>query len=326
MVRLAAKLGIDLGTSNILIYRKGQGIVLQEPTVVAADTRTKRVLAVGEEARDMIGRTPDHIVAIPPLRDGVIADYSFTVKMLEFLLDKVLGKRRWFKPKLMICVPCGATNVERRAVATAAKEAGAGDCQIIDEPMAAAIGAGLPISQPGGNMVVDIGGGTTDIAVISLGGIVRHACLRMGGNKMDEAIQKHMRNQYNLMVGDRTAEEIKKKIGSAYWLEQELCLEVRGRDASGGLPRAVEVGSEEIRDALAEPLRAITEKVCSVLEQTPPELSSDIIQRGVVVTGGGGLLRGIDQLLTAKTDIPVRVAENAMHCVAFGTGRALEKA
>lgn len=324
LVRLASQLGIDLGTSNILVYKKGQGIVVEEPTVVAVNQKTRKVLAVGEEAREMIGRTPDHIVAIRPLRDGVIADYSYTLKMLEFLIDRVAGKRRWFKPKLMICVPVGATNVERRAVVKAAKEAGAGETYTIDEPMAAAIGAGLPIGAPGGNMVVDVGGGTTDIAVISLNGIVKSASLRIGGTKFDEAISKHMRNHYGLMIGERTAEEIKIKIGSAYPLEQELRLEVRGRDIHGGLPHTVEVTSEEIREALSEPLRAITEKVCTVLESTPPELSSDIIVRGIVITGGGGMLRGLDNLLAAVTDIPTRVAENALHCVALGTGRALE--
>lgn len=326
MVRLASHLGIDLGTSNILVYKKGRGIVLDEPTVVALNGQTKKVLAVGERAREMIGRTPGHILAIRPLRDGVIADYSHTLKMLEFLIDQAAGRRRWFKPKLMICVPSGATNVEKRAVVQAAKEAGAGECDTIDETMAAAVGAGMPIATPGGNMVVDIGGGTTDIAVISLDGIVQAGSLRIGGNKFDEAIVRHMRSTYNLMVGERTAEEIKIKIGSAYPLEQELRLEVRGRDLMGGLPRTVEVTSEEIREALGEPLRAITEKVCSVLEKTPPELSSDIIGRGIVVTGGGALLLGIDKLLTAVTDIPVRIADNALHCVAIGTGRAVENA
>ena len=326
MVRLTAKLGIDLGTSNILIYKKGKGIILEEPTVVALNSLTKKVLAVGEKAREMIGRTPGHIIAIRPLRDGVIADYSHTLKMLEYLIDKVAGRRRWFKPKLMICVPSGATNVEKRAVVQAAKEAGAGECYTIDETMAAAIGAGLPISSPGGNMVIDIGGGTTDIAVISLDGVVLAGSLRIGGNKFDEAITRHMRNTYNLMVGERTAEEIKMKIGSAYPLEQELRLEVRGRDLMGGLPRTVEVTSEEIREAMSEPLRTITEKVCFVLEQTPPELSSDIIGRGIVVTGGGALLRGIDKLISVVTDIPVRIADNALHCVALGTGRAIENA
>jgi rod shape-determining protein MreB len=324
MVKLSVELGIDLGTSNILVFRKGDGIVLEEPTVVALDTQTRKVLAVGEAARDMIGRTPGNIVAIRPLNDGVIADYTNTVKMLEFLIDRVCGRRRLFRPRLMTCIPSSATNVERRAVVQAAKEAGAGECFTIEEPMAAAIGAGLPISMPGGNMVVDIGGGTTDIAVISLGGLVLSESMRVGGIKLDEAISRHLRGAYNLMVGERTAEEIKWKIGSAYPLEHELRLEVRGRDVMAGLPRTIEVTSEEIREALSDPLRAITEKVCSVLENTPPELASDIITRGITITGGCGLLRGIDYLLSAVTEIPVRVAENTMHCVALGTGRALE--
>lgn len=325
MVRLSTELGIDLGTSNILVFKKGEGIVLEEPTVVALNTKTKKVLAVGEAAREMLGRTPGDIVAIRPLKDGVIADYTHTLKMLEFLLDRVAGKRRLMRPKLVICVPSSATNVERRAVKQAAQEAGAGDVIPIEEPMAAAIGAGMPISSPGGNMVVDIGGGTTDIAVISLGGLVISESLRVGGNKLDEAIVRHMRSVYNLMVGERTAEEIKMKIGSAYPLEQELRLDVRGRDLMAGLPRTVEVSSEEIREALSDPLKQITEKVCAVLEQTPPELGSDIITRGIVVTGGGALLRGIDYLLSAVTEVPVRIADNAIHCVALGTGRTLEE-
>lgn len=324
MVKLGLELGIDLGTSNILVFKKGEGIVVEEPTVVALNIETKRVLAVGEEAREMIGRTPGSIVAIRPLKDGVIADYTHTLKMLEFLIDRVCGKRRLFRPKLMICVPSSATNVEKRAVVQAAREAGAGECYTIEEPMAAAIGAGLPINSPGGNMVVDIGGGTTDIAVISLGGLVISESMRVGGNKLDEAIVRHLRAAFNLMVGERTAEEIKWKIGSAYPLQQELRLEVRGRDLMAGLPRTVEVTSEEIREAMMDPLRQITERVCTVLESTPPELSSDIITRGITVTGGGGLLRGIDYLLSAVTDIPVRVAENALHCVALGTGRSLD--
>ncbi len=324
MVRLTSDLGIDLGTSNIIVYKRGAGIVLEEPTVVAVHTQTKQVLAVGEAAREMLGRTPGHVLVIRPLRDGVIADYTHTLKMLEFLINRICGRRRWFKPRLVIAVPSGATNVERRAVKQAGVEAGAGEVYTIEEPMAAALGAGLPVGQPGGNMVVDIGGGTTDVAVISLDGIVLGESVRVGGNRFDEAIIRHMRNVHNLIIGERTAEEIKVKIGSAYPMEQELCLEVRGRDLQAGLPRTVEVTSGEIREALAEPLRAITEKVCGVLEKTPPELSSDIMGRGIVITGGGGLLRGIDKLLSAVTEVPVRVASNALHCVAHGTARVLE--
>lgn len=324
MVRLGSQLGIDLGTSNILVYKRGEGIVLEEPTVVALNTETKKVLAVGDEARNMIGRTPGNIVAIRPLQEGVIAEYTHTLKMLEFLIDKVCGKRRWFGPRVMVCIPSGCTNVERRAVKKATLEAGARECLLIEEPMAAAIGAGLPISQPGGNMVVDIGGGTTDVAVISLDGIVQSASIRVGGNRLDDAIVRHMRNAYNLMIGERTAEEIKIKIGSASPLDEELQLDVRGRDLAGGLPRTIAITSEEIREALESPLRQICEKTCAVLEETPPELSSDIIVRGITLTGGGALLRGIDRLLSDQTGIPVRVAENALHCVAIGTGIALE--
>lgn len=323
-MRLVPEIGIDLGTANLLVFRRGKGIVLCEPTVVAIANNSGKVLAVGNEARDMLGRTPGNITAIRPLKDGVIADYTTTLKMLEYILNKVCGKRRVFHPKVLICVPSGVTNVERRAVVQAAREAGAGEAMTIEEPMAAAIGAGLPISAPGGNMVVDIGGGTTDIAVISLGGIVLSQSIRIGGNKLDEAIVRHMRNAYNLMIGDPTAEEIKIKIGSAYPLEPELRMEVRGRDMVQGLPKTVEVSSQEIRDALSEPIKQIAERLCQVLEETPPELGSDIIERGITLTGGGALLKGLDRLLQVVTDIPVQVADNALNCVAVGTGRALE--
>lgn len=301
--------------------------MLSEPTVVAINTKNGKPLAVGQEAREMLGRTPGNITAIRPLKDGVIADYTTTLKMLEYIIDKTCGSSFPFKfrPTTLICVPSGVTNVERRAVIQAAKEAGAGQAMTIEEPMAAAIGAGLPISSPGGNMVVDIGGGTTDIAVISLGGIVLSQSLRVGGNKMDEAIIRHIRNTYNLMIGDPTAEEIKIKVGSAAPLEQEIRMEIRGRDLVAGLPKSVEVTSDEIRDALNEPVRAIAEKLCQVLEETPPELASDVIERGITLTGGGALLKGLDRLLESITDIPVRVADNAMDCVAIGTGRALEE-
>jgi rod shape-determining protein MreB len=322
---LTPEIGVDLGTANILVYVRGKGIVLREPSVVAISTSTKKVLAVGEEARLMIGRTPGNIVAIRPMSEGVIADYTTTERMLEHLIRKVVGRNRFFKPRVLICVPSGVTSVERRAVIQAAKEAGAGVAYTIEEPMAAAIGAGLPISNPGGNMVVDIGGGTTDIAVISLEGICLSRSLRVGGNKMDEVIMRHIKSAYNLMIGDRTAEEIKVKIGSAYPLEQELTMEVRGRDLVAGLPRTVIVSSDEIREALSEPVTQIVERVKSVLEQTPPELSADIIERGIWLTGGGALLRGLDKLLSAATDIPVYVAEDPLSCVAIGTGRALEE-
>lgn len=325
MFSLVPELGIDLGTANIVVFLKGKGIVLREPSVVAMSTVTKKVLAVGEEARLMIGRTPGSIVAVRPMSEGVIADYTTTQKMLEYLITKVCGRKRMFKPRVLVSVPSGVTSVEKRAVIQAARSAGAGEAYPIEEPMAASIGAGLPISTPGGNMVVNIGGGTTDIAVISLGGIVVSRSIRLGGNKMDEVIARHIKNKYNLMIGERTAEEIKIKIGSAYPLQTEMTLEVRGRDMVAGLPKTVEVTSEEIRAALSEPVGAIVDRVKGVLELTPPELSSDIIERGVMLTGGGALLRGMDRLLAIETNIPVHVAEDPLSCVALGTGKALHE-
>ncbi len=324
-MKLVPELGIDLGTANILVFVRGKGIVLSEPTVVAISNMNGKVLAVGNEAREMLGRTPGNITAIRPLKDGVIADYTITSKMIGHLIDKVCGKRRIFRPKVLVCVPSGVTNVERRAVIQATKEAGAGEAMTIEEPMAAAIGAGLPIADAGGNMVVDIGGGTTDIAVISLGGIVLSQSIRVGGTKMDEAIIKHIKNAYNLQVGEPTAEEIKIKIGSAFPMTPELSMEVRGRDLVAGLPKTVTVTSDEIREALIEPVRQIAEKLCQVLEDTPPELGSDVIERGIMLTGGGALLKGLDKLLQSVTDVPVRVADNALNCVAIGTGRALDE-
>lgn len=325
MLRLIPELGIDLGTANILVYKRGQGVVLREPSVVAIDKYTKKVKAVGEEARLMLGRTPGNIVAIRPMSDGVIADYSTTEKMLSHLIAKVCGRHRPFKPRVLVCVPSGVTSVEKRAVLQAALSAGAGEARTIEETMAAAIGAGLPISTPGGNMVVDIGGGTTDIAVISLGGIVISRSLRIGGNKIDEVIVRHIKNSYNLMIGERTAEEIKIKIGSAFPMESESEMEVRGRDLVAGLPKTIHVTSQEIREALAEPVSQIVERVKGVLELTPPELSSDVIERGITLTGGGALLRGFDRLLSLATGIWVQVAEDPLSCVAIGTGRALEE-
>ena len=324
-MRLSVEIGIDLGTANILVYMRGKGIVVREPSVVAIDVNTKKIKAVGEEARLMLGRTPGNIIAIRPMQDGVIADYTTTEKMLEHLIRKATGRRGPFKPRVLICVPAGVTSVERRAVLQAAEAAGAGEAATIEETMAAAIGAGLPISLPGGNMVVDIGGGTTDVAVISLGGIVVSKSLRVGGNKLDEVIVRHVRNAYSLLIGDRTAEEIKIKIGSAYPDDPEVEMEIRGRDMVDGLPKTVLISSGEIREALAEPVAQVVDKVKSVLEETPPELSSDIIERGITLTGGGALLRGLDRLLALATGIPVHVAENALDCVALGTGRALEE-
>jgi len=323
---LIPELGVDLGTANILVYMRGKGIVLREPSVVAINSKTKAVLAVGEEASLMLGRTPGHIIAVRPMSDGVIADYTTTQRMLSYIFNKVSARKlKIFKPRVLICVPSQVTSVERRAVIQAALEAGASEAHTIEEPMAAAIGAGLPISTPGGNMVVDIGGGTTDIAVISLGGIVTSESLRVAGNRMDEVIIRHIKAVYSLMIGDRTAEEIKTRIGSAYPMDQEMSISVKGRDMVAGLPKTVTVSSVEIREALAEPVTAVVEKVKRVLEQTPPELAADIIERGIVLTGGGALLRGLDKLLTAATGIPVYVAEDPLSCVAIGTGRALEE-
>jgi rod shape-determining protein MreB and related proteins len=319
-------IGIDLGTANVLVHVKGKGIVLREPSVVAKDMNNGRVLAVGEEARQMLGKTPAHIQAIRPLRDGVIADFEVTEAMLSYFIKKVMKDRSWWsslikpKPSVTICVPAEITSVEERAVKDAAKLAGARSVDIIEEPMAAAIGAGLPIDGPSGSMVVDIGGGTTDVAVISLGGVVVSQSLRVAGNKLDEAIVRYIRRVYNLMIGERTAEEIKIKIGSAYKLEQELAMEIRGRDLINGLPKTVKITSEEIREALSEPVGAIVEAVKSVLEKTPPELAADIIDRGIILTGGGALLRGLDRLLSEVTGVPAIVADDPLSCVAIGTG------
>jgi len=325
MFGLARDIGVDLGTANVLVYERRKGIVLREPSVVAISRTSQKLLAVGEEARQMLGRTPGNIVAIQPIRNGVIADYSVTQKMLRHFIQKVCGRRPLFKPYAVVCVPSGATSVERRAVLDAAVEAGARRAYHIEEPMAAAIGAGLPITGPEGNLVIDIGGGTTDIAVISLGGIVRSESLRLAGSKMDEAIARHIKREYNLMVGERTAEDIKIRVGSAVALETELEMEVKGRDMVAGLPKTVTVTSQEIREALAEPVSAILERVKSVLEQTPPELAADIVGRGITLTGGGALLREFDALLSRATGIPVRIAEDPLSCVALGVGKALEQ-
>lgn len=317
-------IGIDLGTANVLVYVKGRGIVIREPAVVATERKTGQLLAVGEEARRMIGRTPGNIVARQPLRDGVIAEYTVTLAMLKYFIQKACGRWQLTKPDVVISVPSNVNSVERRAVLEAAKEAGARRAFTIEEPMAAAIGAGLPISEPGGCMVVDIGGGTTDIAVISLGGIVVSDCIRVGGMKMDEAIMRYIRREYNLMIGEQTAEQIKIGIGSAYKLPTEMTMEIRGRDMVAGLPKVIKVTSEEIREALSEPVNQIVDRVKSVLERTPPELAADIITRGITLTGGGALLRGIDKLLHIETGVPVRVADDPLSCVGIGTGLALD--
>jgi rod shape-determining protein MreB len=320
---LSRSLGIDLGTTSVRVFVKGKGIVLREPSVVAVDRRGN-ILAVGEEAKRMIGKTPSSIVARQPLREGVIADYTTTAAMLKYFIRKACGRWTLFKPEVIVCVPAKATGVERRAVVDAALEAGARRAFPIEEPMAAAIGAGLPITEPGANVVVDIGGGTTDIAVISLGGIVVSDSIRIGGIKLDEAIARYIKREYNLLIGEQTAEEIKIRIGSAYKLPQELSMEVRGRDLVTGLPKTIRITSEEIRNALSEPIGQIVARVKSVLEQTPPELAAEVVTRGIVLTGGGALLRGLDKLLQLETGVPVRLADDPVSAVALGTGLALD--
>jgi rod shape-determining protein MreB len=315
------KIGIDLGTANVLVYVKGRGIVIQEPSVVAVSD-DNHIVAVGEEAREMIGRTPNNIQAIRPMKDGVIADYVITEAMLRYFIRK--AGRSMLKPDVMISVPSGVTSVEKRAVRDAALKAGAREAYLIEEPLAAAIGANVPISGPSGNMVIDIGGGTTEIAIIALGGIVVSTSLRVGGNRFDEAIANYIRKKYNLMVGERTAEEVKIQIGTALPLERELTMEVRGRDLIAGLPRTVPFTSSEAMEAIEQPLQQVVAAVRQVLEETPPELSSDIIDKGMVMSGGGSLLRNIDKLLTQVTGVPCHVAENPLNCVALGTGLALE--
>ena len=319
-------IGIDLGTANVLVHVEGRGIVIQEPSVVAVDD-DGRIRAVGEDAREMIGRTPGNIHAIRPMKDGVIADYIITEAMLRHFIAKAMQGRMRLRlqgPVVMISVPAGVTSVEKRAVKDAALKAGAREAYLIEEPLAAAIGANVPISGPSGNMVIDIGGGTSEIAVIALGGIVVSTSLRVGGNRFDEAITSYIRKKYNLMIGERTAEEVKITIGTALPLERELSMEVRGRDLIAGLPRTIPITSSEVMEAIELPLQQLVAAVRSVLEQTPPELSSDIIDKGMVMSGGGALLRNIDKLLTQVTGVPCHVAENALNCVALGTGEALK--
>ncbi len=317
-------LGIDLGTANSLVYVKGKGITVDEPSVVAIRRDSGEVLEVGEAAKRMVGRTPGNIVAIRPLRDGVIADFDTTQKMLHRFIRSALGGRPLVSPLVVVCVPSGVTEVEKRAVYDATKSAGARDAYIVEEPMAAAIGAGLPVDEPTGNMVVDIGGGTTEVAVISLGGVVSHRSIRVAGDEMDDAIIAYVKRHYNLMIGERTAEETKKTIGTAYLMGEEEKMDVRGRDLVTGLPKVVELTSTEVREALSEPIRAIVDAVKSTLERTPPELAADIMDRGIMMTGGGALLRGLDKLLSEDTGMPVHVAEEPLTCVALGTGKIVE--
>ncbi len=318
-------MAVDLGTANTLVYLRGRGIVLNEPSVVAIDTRDGRPLAVGVEAKRMIGRTPGHIQAIRPLRDGVIADFDICEKMLRYFIHKV-HQRRWARPRMVICVPSGITGVEQRAVQEAAEHAGARKpAFIIEEPMAAAIGAGLPIHEPTGNMVVDIGGGTTEVAVISLGGMVAAESIRIGGDELDEAIIAYIKREYSLALGERTAEEIKIALGSAYPLHEELWAEIRGRDLVSGLPKTVVVSTHEIREAIEEPVAQIVEAVKVTLDKTPPELAADIMEQGIVLTGGGALLKGLDARLHSETGMPILVADNPLTCVVVGSGHCLEE-
>ncbi len=320
-------IGIDLGTATVLVYIKGKGIVLREPSVVAMDTNTKTLLAVGSEAQRMLGRTPGNIVAIRPLRDGVISDYNMTERMLKYFLDKI-SKRRIFKPRVIICVPSGVTEVEKRAVVDAAQQAGASKTFLIEEPIAAAIGAGIDISKPCGNMIVDIGGGTTDIAVISLGGIVVSESIKVAGDKFDEAIIKYIRKKHNVLIGERTAEEMKIKIGCVYKGNPETyetkTLDIRGRSLVSGLPKTITVTSDEMYEAFEETSASIVEAVKTVLERTPPELVGDISTGGILMTGGGALVNGLDCLISSETGIEARAAEDAVSCVALGTGKTLE--
>ncbi len=317
-------IGIDLGTANTLVFMKGKGIIMREPSVVAVDTRTDTVKYVGAEAKEVIGRTPGSIIAIRPLKDGVIADFDITASMLQIFIKKVFAGKLFAKPRVVICIPSGVTPVERRAVKEATLKAGARHVYIIEEPMAAAIGANLPIAEPTGNMVVDIGGGTTEVAVISLGGIVAAKSARIGGDMFDSCIVSYIKKRYNVLIGERTAEDLKIEIGSAYPYDGEESVEIKGRNLMDGLPKNVVVSSEEIREALREPLETIIEVIKTTLEKTPPELSADIIDHGITLTGGGALLRGLDELVHRETGIPVYIADNPLDCVALGTGKVLD--
>ncbi len=317
-------MAIDLGTANTLVYVRGQGIVLNEPSVVAINTRDSRALAVGMEAKRMIGRTPSYIQAIRPLRDGVIADFDITEKMLRYFIQKV-HRRRWARPRIVICVPSGITGVERRAVEEAAYHAGARKAYTIEEPMAAAIGTAMPVHEPTGSMVVDVGGGTTEVAVISLGGIVVSKSIRIGGDELDEAIIQWVKKEYNVMLGERTAEQVKMAIGSAWPLPEEPAAEVRGRDLISGLPKTIVLSSQELREALEEPIEAIVDAVKFTLDKTPPELAADIMERGIVITGGGALLHGLDVRLANETGMPIVTADRPLQSVVLGSGQCLEE-
>ena len=319
-------IGIDLGTANTLVFMRGKGIVMREPSVVAVDIRSEEVLAVGTQAKEMIGRTPGSIVAVRPLKDGVIADFDVTATMLKHFIRKAIKSNSFSRPRVVVCIPSGVTEVERRAVEDAARQAGAKEVELIEEPMAAAIGAGLPVAEPTGSMVVDIGGGTAEVAVISLGDIVTSCSVRVAGDKFDESIISYVKKKYNLLIGERTAEDIKIQIGSAYPTEEvaNLTMEIKGRNLVDGLPKNVTIHADEVRDALADPLVTIVDAIKSTLEKTPPELSADVIDHGIMLTGGGALLRGLDQLVAQETGMPVHVAERLLDCVVDGTGKRLE--
>ena len=318
-------IGIDLGTANTLVYVKDRGIVLREPSVVAVQAGTKRILAVGDEAKRMLGRTPGNIVAIRPMKAGMIADFEITEAMLRYFIKKIHNRRKMVRPRIIIAVPSDITEVEKRAVKDSATHAGAREVFLIEEPMAAAIGVGLPVQEPAGNMIVDIGGGTTEVALISLAGIVFSRTVRVGGDEMDECIVQYMKRVYNLMIGERTAEEIKMSMGSAYPVEQEMTMEVKGRDLVAGLPKTLTITSEEIREALQEPVSSIIDAIRITLERCPPELSSDLVDRGMILAGGGALLTGIDKLIAEQTGLPVHVADDPLSAVAEGTGVVLNE-
>lgn len=325
MGMFARDIGIDLGTANTLVHLKGKGIVVREPSVVAINQKTNEILAVGDAAKDMIGRTPGNIVAIRPMKDGVIADFDVTQSMLKYFIKRAMSKGVFSKPRVVICVPSGVTEVEKRAVEEATLQAGAKEAYLIEEPMAAAIGANLPVEEPYGSMVVDIGGGTSEVAVISLGGIVTSKSLRVAGDELDEAIVHYVKKEYNLMIGERTAEEIKMSIGAAYPRPKEDSIEIRGRDLVTGLPKNISITSTEITEALKEPINAIVDSIKYTLEKTPPELAADIMDRGIMLTGGGALLSGLDRLIKEETGMPVSIAENPLDCVVMGAGKVLDE-
>lgn len=317
-------IGIDLGTANTLVFMRGKGIIMREPSVVAVDVKTESVRDVGHRAKDVIGRTPGSIVAVRPLKDGVIADFDITTAMLQSFIRQACGRTLIFKPRVVICIPSGVTEVERRAVRQASLNAGAKRVLIVEEPMAAAIGAGLPVSEASGSMIVDIGGGTSEVAVISLGGIVSSRSVRVAGDKFDSAIIAYIKRKYNLLIGERTAEQIKIEIGSADILPEEINMDIKGRNLIDGLPKNIQIRSDEVREALAEPLETVIEAIKSTLESTPPELSADIIDHGITLSGGGALLRGLDNLVQSRTGIDVHIAQDPLDCVALGAGRVLE--